>query len=130
VFINNILKTIVEFLGPVYLICAVWWFWSSRSSSDRLARILKYSAIFWAIVLTLVFAFAVTVEIDCGGIPFYGSRQCGFLPSNVADPTIGVFVLSYGFGLIYGTFLSLVGGIVEWRTRSTSGPSHNPKTKA
>ena len=129
-FINNIQEAIVEFLGPVYLICAVLWFWSSRSRSDRLARILKYSAIFWAIVLTLVFAFGVTVKVDCGGIPFYGSRQCGFLPSNVADLTIIVFALSYGFGMIYSTFPSIVGGIVEWRTRSASGLSHNPKTKA
>ncbi|GAB5445557.1 hypothetical protein [Gymnodinialimonas sp.] len=100
-------------LGTVYLCCAIALAWSAYSKVAPLARILRYSGIFWAIWLTLSFALFTYLTTTCSGNWLYGFTDCARLSEDMADSLTSLSILSFLGGMAYGAALLVGGGITE-----------------
>ncbi|ABD55710.1 hypothetical protein [Jannaschia sp. CCS1] len=109
---------IIFTLGTLYLCCAVALVWSTRSYSTALARILRYSGIFWAIWLTLCFATLGLLTKRCTGNWIYGYTNCDGISDGTAQVLTGVSTLSFAAGICCGVILLVAGGIWEIVGRS------------
>ncbi|WP_341861952.1 hypothetical protein [Gymnodinialimonas sp. 57CJ19] len=101
------------FLGPLYLICGLFLLWAWFSASFRLARTLRYSAIFWAVWLTLCFCAMMFAMGDCSGNWLYGFSQCTTFSADGADFVVTVAAISLAVGVLYGALLLGGGAIAE-----------------
>ncbi len=100
---------------PVFVVCGLIYLWSQSSDLPRLARVLKWSAVIWAGVLTVTLHFVVVVSLDCAGGILYGFETCSFFPQSIADLAGPLLFFSFAAGILYGVGLVLAGAIAEWR---------------
>lgn len=98
-------------LGPLYLICGLFLSWAWFSAGFKLARILRYSAVFWAAWLTLCFAAMLFAMGNCDGNWLYGFDRCATLSVDIANLIVSTGFVSLSVGMLYGALL-LVGGVI------------------
>ncbi|UWQ94487.1 hypothetical protein K3728_12265 [Rhodobacteraceae bacterium M385] len=101
------------FLGPLYLICGLFLLWAWFSAGFKLARILRYSALFWAVWLTLCFALMLYAMGNCDGNWLYGFGRCDSLAVESANFIITLAGISLAVGVLYGVLLLVGGAITE-----------------
>lgn len=112
---SQYIESFAYIMSPTYLICVVFYLWSRKSRVPALARLLRSSAIFWAIVLTLTFHFAVLVIATCDGNILYGFTECRLVPRDIANSSLAVIAYSFAGAAIYAAALALIGLFTEWR---------------
>lgn len=110
---SDLLSGILLSLGPTYLCCALALVWAAHSAAPRLARILRVSAYFWAIWLTLCVAAFGVVTLRCSGNWLYGFTDCTGLSDATAATLISVAAQSFAGGIAFFVLLLIGGGIAE-----------------
>jgi hypothetical protein len=107
---------------PTYLACAVAYVWSLYSASPRLAVILRRSAVFWAIALTLAIVTLTALSFLYAGNWLYGFVDATGGRATTANVFSTISVYTFFFAVIYGALLLLVGGIWEGIVRGRKAP--------
>lgn len=116
-------------LGPALLICLGFLAWSRNSGLPRLSRVIRNSALFWLVILTLTFHYVVFASANCGGNWLYGYGSCNHMTQAMANASAPVMLISWSIGALYGVLLLIIGGILEWRARhKPSSPAPSSKS--
>ena len=103
---------------PALLICGGFWIWSHFLRSPRLVRAIRFSAVFWAILILSSYVLLGIAVDHCGGNILYGFGTCTLMPQ--ATPTIMTLVLlgALAMGGICAVILLGVGFYMSWQNRS------------
>jgi len=100
-------------LLPALLCCGIVFVWSIHSASRRLSRILRWSAIIWAILATATFTAGAYAHSQCNGDWLYGPYDCQVLSDELSHALMASAILTFLAGSVFGLFLLVFGGLTE-----------------